>query len=160
MSSSLAVAAAAVPEQAERSPLNRMGIAVLALIGVLISSYMAAYKFGLLGEIMCGTGGCTTVQNSPWAYFMGVPVPVIGLGGYALLLGVALAGVHALAAHRLVPVVLVAGASTGLGFSAYLTYLEAFVIHAWCRWCIASAVLSVLIFAFTLPEFRRLRSPA
>ena len=36
--------------------LNRMGIAVLALVGVLISLYMSAYHFGWLGSIMCGTG--------------------------------------------------------------------------------------------------------
>jgi hypothetical protein len=61
-------------------------------------------------------------------------------------------------AHAGGALVLAGGATIGLLFSAYLTYLEAFVIHAWCRWCIASAVLAVLIFIFTLPEFRRLRS--
>jgi uncharacterized membrane protein len=140
---------------------NRMAIATLALVGVLISFYMAAYKFGFLGEIACGDGGCTRVQNSPWAVFMGVPVPVLGLAGYAALLAAAVAGLQpAFARSRAVPLVLIAGAGIGLAFSAYLTYLEAFVIHAWCRWCIASAVLAILIFLFAIPEFRRLRSAA
>lgn len=136
---------------------NRMAITLLALVGVLISLYMSAYTFGLLGEIVCGAGGCETVQHSPWARFMGVPVPLIGLAGYGALFGTALAGVHA-TRSRLVAFVLLAGATIGLLFSAYLTYLEAFVIHAWCRWCIASAALAVLIFLFSLPELRRLRS--
>lgn len=29
----------------------------------------------------------------------------------------------------------------GAGFSAYLTYLELFVIHAICQWCVGSAIL-------------------
>jgi uncharacterized membrane protein len=137
--------------------LNRMAIAVLALVGVLISLYMTAYRFGLLGEVVCGTGGCQTVQNSPWANFLGVPVPVIGLVGYGVLMLAAMAGVQpGLGRHRAVPLLLAAGATTGLIFSAYLTYLEAFVIHAWCRWCIASAGLAILIFACALPEFRRI----
>jgi hypothetical protein len=39
-------------------PLNRMIAAVLALIGVLISTYMLLYHFGVIGSIVCGTGGC------------------------------------------------------------------------------------------------------
>jgi uncharacterized membrane protein len=152
--------AAGVPhgeEVAQFSVLNRMAIAVLALVGVLIAAYMAAYTFGLLGQVACGTGGCMTVQNSPWAVFLGVPVPVIGLAGYAALLAAAMLGVQPAHAHgRAVPLVLAGGATVGLLFSAYLTYLEAFVIQAWCRWCIGSAMLAILIFVLALPEFRRL----
>jgi uncharacterized membrane protein len=150
----------AAPEADVAAPaVNRMAVATLALVGLLISSYMAAYKYGLIGAIACGSGGCSMVQNSPWAVLFGIPVPVIGLAGYAALLATAMAGLQPRLAHsRTVAVVLVGGAAIGLSFSAYLTYLEAFVIHAWCRWCIVSAVLAVLIFIFTIPEFRRLRS--
>lgn len=136
-----------------------MGVALLALIGVLVSAYMAAYTFGMVGSIVCGTGGCETVQNSPWAVFLGVPVPIIGLVGYGALLAAALLGLQPrFEDDRRVALVLIAGAVIGLVFTGYLTYLEAAVIHAWCRWCIVSAVLATLIFVFTLPELRRLRS--
>lgn len=137
--------------------LNRMGIALLALMGILISVYMAAYRFGLLGSIVCGTGGCETVQNSPWAVFLGVPVPVIGLVGYGALFVLALLGIQPrFEDDRRIALLLIAGAAAGAAFSAYLTYLEATVIHAWCRWCIVSAILAGLILLFTLPEFRRI----
>jgi uncharacterized membrane protein len=136
-----------------------MAVALLALVGVLIASYMSAYKFGLLGSIVCGTGGCETVQNSPWSVFMGVPVPVIGLAGYGLLLLTSILGLQPrFEDDRRVSMVLIAGATIGLAFSTYLSWLEAAVIHAWCRWCIVSAILATLIFVFTLPEFRRIRS--
>ena len=97
--------------------LNRMGLALLALVGVLISAYMTAYKFGLLGTIVCGTGGCETVQNSPWAVFLGVPVPVIGLLGYGGLLVLSLAGIQPrFEDDRRIPALLLIGATIGLAF--------------------------------------------
>jgi uncharacterized membrane protein len=160
----MATAAAEAPmeeETAVASVTNRMLIAVLALIGVLISIYMSAYKLGVFGAIICGTsGGCEIVQNSPWSVFMGVPVPFIGLAGYAGMLALAIVGLQpAYATSRRIPLLLFAGAFAGLAFSGYLTYLEAAVIHAWCRWCIISAVLASLLFLAALPELRRLRRP-
>ena len=141
--------------------MNRMGIALLALVGVLISTYMTAYKFGLLGSIVCGTGGCETVQNSPWSIFLGVPVPIIGLVGYGLLFVVALLGLQArFEDDRRIALLLVVAGVTGAAFSGYLTYLEATVINAWCRWCIVSAILAGLILLFALPELRRVQAEA
>jgi uncharacterized membrane protein len=40
---------------------------------------------------------------------------------------------------------------------AYLTYLELFVIHAICRWCVGSAVIITSVLVFALLELRRLR---
>jgi uncharacterized membrane protein len=36
-------------------------------------------------------------------------------------------------------------ALAGTLFSGYLTYLELFVIHAICQWCVASAVIVTLL---------------
>lgn len=145
-------------EAVQTAPLNRMMLAVLALFGVLISIYMLLYHVGMIGSIVCGTGGCETVQNSPWSSFLGIPVPLIGLLGYAALLATALLGLQPrLIGDRRIALVLLAGALIAFAFSAYLTWLEAFVIHAWCRWCIASAVLALLLVLAALPEYARTR---
>lgn len=129
-----------------------------AVVGLLIAGYMSAYKLGWLGVLPCGTGGCETVQNSPWAVFLGVPVPFLGFIGYGIMLAAALLGLQpAFVADRRVAVVLLAGGVMGFGFSGYLTYLEVAVIHAWCRWCVGSAVVATLILLFTIPEALRLR---
>jgi uncharacterized membrane protein len=139
-------------------PLNRMIAAVLALIGVLISTYMLLYHFGVIGSIVCGTGGCQTVQNSPWAKFMGVPVPLIGLLGYGAFFVTALLGTRpGAAADRRIAAVLIAGAVIGAAFTVYLTYLEMYVINAWCRWCIGSAIVAGLLLVAVIPELARLR---
>lgn len=143
----------------ESAATNRMLIALLALIGVLVGAYMSAYKLELFGTILCGTGGCETVQNSPWAVFLGVPVPFIGFFGYGALLVLALLGLQPrFATERWVAALLLSGATLGVVFSVYLSYLELAVIHAWCRWCIGSAVIAILIFLAALPELRRMRS--
>jgi uncharacterized membrane protein len=140
---------------------NRMAIAAIALTGVFVALYMLLYKLGAFGTILCGTGGCEIVQNSPWAYFLGVPVAAWGLVGYLVMLAVAMAGVQPrFEASPWVPAALLALTSLALLFSVYLSYLEEFVIGAWCQWCIASALLSVLAFVLALPEVRRARGGA
>ncbi|HEX6559300.1 MAG TPA: vitamin K epoxide reductase family protein [Longimicrobiales bacterium] len=139
-------------------PSNRMAIAVLALLGVLISAYLTLHKYGYIGTLACGSGECETVQTSKYAIFAGVPVPVLGLAGYLLLLAVAIAGLQAAwIRSRAFALGLFMLADGALLFSLYLTYLEKFVIHAWCRWCIASAVVTLLIWLFALAELPRLR---
>lgn len=134
-----------------------MVAAVLALVGVLISVYMMLYHLGMIGSILCGTGGCETVQNSPWASFLGVPVPLIGLVGYGIMFAIALLGIQPrYVGDRRISLVLLAGGLIGFAYSLYLTWLEAFVIHAWCQWCIGSAILATLLLFSVLPELARI----
>lgn len=139
-------------------PRSRMGIALLALIGLFVSAYLALHKLGLLGTLQCGVGDCGTVQSSRYAVFLGFPVPYWGLAGYAAFLVLALLGIQPRwAASRPLAVGLFALSAAGLAFSAYLTYLEAAVIRAWCQWCVASAVIAVLIFLLSIPGLRPAR---
>jgi uncharacterized membrane protein len=134
----------------------RMGAAVLSLVGLFVSAYLYLYKIGRIGTLACGAGGCETVQTSVWSRVAGVEVALIGVVGYALMLGVALAGLRpALTARRWPVQVLAALAGGGVLFTIYLTYLELFVIHAICRWCVGSAVIIVALFALALLELRR-----
>jgi len=134
-------------------PMHRMGVALFALAGLLISGYLLLYKFQVLKTLACGTGSCETVQASPWAMFMGVPVPAWGVAGYLLILVLALAGLQPrFARSRGLATVLLLSATVAFGFSMYLTAMEAFRIHAWCRWCVGSAIAATLLFLFSLRE--------
>ena len=138
---------------------NRMGIAALALIGVFIAIYMLLYKLGVLGTVICGaSGGCEIVQASRYAYFLGIPVAAWGLVGYLVMLGVALAGIQpGFLAARWVSIALLVLTGGAFLFSVYLSLLEEFVIGAWCRWCIGSAIVSTGAFGLAWPEIGRLR---
>lgn len=139
-------------------PLSRMIVAVLALVGLLLASWLTLYKLGYVGSLQCVVGSCERVQNSPWGTFLGLPVAAWGVGGYAGIFVVALLGVQPRwAGERWPALLLFALAAGGLAFTAYLTYLEAAVIHAWCQWCLVSAGIITLIFLLTLPGLRRAR---
>jgi uncharacterized membrane protein len=125
---------------------HRQAIALLALIGVFIALYLALHRIGVIGSLQCGTGGCETVQSSAYAVFLGVPVAFYGVAGYVGLLVVSLVGLQPAFLGRRGPTLLLAVmAAVGLAFTLYLTYVELFVIHAICRWCVASAVVIALI---------------
>lgn len=134
-----------------------MFVAILALLGLLISLYMLAYAMGFTGPVICGIGDCEAVQNSPYSRIGPVPVAGFGVVGYLALLILSFLGLRPTSVgSRLVPRGLLVGGIVGVAVGAYLTYLEAFVIHAWCQWCIASAIIMVLIFMASLPEFGRI----
>lgn len=141
------------------APINRMGMAVLALAGLLISLYMLLYKLGIIATVVCGTGSCETVQSSKWSDFLGLPVPLWGVAGYGAILFAALRGIQpGRTADRTATLVLSAGGLCAFLFSIYLSVLEEFVIGAWCRWCISSAAVATLLFVLSWPEYRRLRA--
>ena len=113
----------------------RLAVLVLGLVGLAIAGYLTYVHYAEL-EPVCGLGGdCERVQTSDYAEVAGIPVALLGLGGYALILA-------SLAVRG--ELGLVAGATfalVGFGFSAYLTYREVVTIDAICTWCVASAVV-------------------
>ena len=130
--------------------IYRMGAALMSLLGLFVSAYLYLYKIGRIGTLACGTGGCETVQQSPWSRFLGVEVSLIGLVGYALLFVVALLTLQGPAPRAWAARALTGLAAGGVLFTAYLTSLELFVIHAICRWCVGSAVIIVSVLVLAL----------
>jgi uncharacterized membrane protein len=77
------------------------------------------------------------VQQSDYAELLGVPVALLGLLAYAAVLALTvLDGPRA----RLVTAVI---ALSAVGFALYLIVLQAFVIDAWCVWCLVNDLLIV-----------------
>ena len=129
--------------------------AVVALAGVFVALYLALYKLGYIGNLVCAVGSCEVVQTSRWATFLGYPVAVWGVAYYVAVLATALAGLGAaLADSRRLSQLLVLLTATGVLFSIWLTYLELFVINAICLWCVISAVLAVILFVIAMLDLR------
>ena len=110
-------------------------IAAIAAIGLVIAAYLTSVK--LAGGLpVCGpVQGCEDVAKSEYSSILGIPTATLGVVFSAVLavLGVAwwrLGDRRALlAAYGL--------GLFGILFVAYLTYLELFVIHAVCVWCVS-----------------------
>src|SRR5687768_15130939 len=110
--------------------IYRMGAALLSLLGLFVSAYLYLWKLGKIGSLACGAGECETVQLSPWAQVGGVDVALIGVLGYAALLVASLVALQPAFAGRAQPAAVLAALSgAGVLFTAYLTYLELFVIR-------------------------------
>jgi uncharacterized membrane protein len=135
-----------------------MIVAALALAGIFISLYLTLYKLGVIGELSCSIGSCETVNTSRWSVFLGLPVAAWGLLFYLDVFGVALLGtMPRWENERVISIVLAGEAAIGVLFSAWLTYLELAVIHEICMWCVASAIIVLLIFLVSVADLRELR---
>jgi uncharacterized membrane protein len=120
----------------------RIAAAVLALIGIGVATYIViADSGGGAPKCLAGGTGCETVADSHYSHLAGINVAVFGIFGYVVLLAAAVVpGESGRFGGFLAALV-------GFGFSAYLTYLELFVINAICQWCVASAVVMSLSLA-------------
>ena len=130
---------------------RRMTTALVALVGLFVALYLWMYKAGFIGALACGAGQCETVQLSRWATLMSLPVAAWGVAFYAVVFLTAFMLVQERwAGSRSLALALLVLTGWGVLFSAWLTYLELFVIHAICRWCVVSAVIAVMLFALAL----------
>jgi uncharacterized membrane protein len=134
---------------------KRTIVAALALAGIFVALYLLLYKLGAIGALSCSIGSCETVNTSRWATFLGLPVAAWGLGFYIALFSVAVVSTTSGYADSPRMSGLLLG-MTGMGvlFSVWLTYLELFVIHAICQWCVVSAIIVSICFLVSLAEFR------
>ena len=124
----------------------RYAIAVLAVIGVVVSVLALRVHYSTSVEV-CDINekwDCGIVNHSPFAEIAHVPVAAMGIAGYLAL------GAVALARRRgwLIGLAVVA-----LGFSAYLTYVEKYVLQVYCIYCVISAVTITLITALSVAWF-------
>jgi uncharacterized membrane protein len=130
---------------------------ILSLAGLAVAVYLAI-TYGLEETPYCaGSGGCESVQTSEYVTIVdGLNVPILGALGYVVLLALSfLRGRVCDNIEFYVPVLTYGAALIGFSYSAYLTYLEAFVIRAWCYWCLVSSILMTAIFALSVLDLRR-----
>jgi uncharacterized membrane protein len=123
---------------------------ITAIVGVGISIYMTIFKL-TSNESMClGNGGCSVVNASKYSEIYGIPLGIVGLLGYGAIV-VALLLEDRLSFFEENGVMLEFGMGlVGVLYSIYLTYLELYVIHAICPFCVASAIAITLAFIFAL----------
>ena len=113
-------------------------LVVLAILGIVVSG-LALREHYRTENSPCAINerwDCGIVNHSPFALFWGVPVAVIGIGGY-LLLGI-------LAFWRAYPWMLpfVTGAFT---FAVHLADIEKYALGVWCIYCVISLGIITLL---------------
>jgi uncharacterized membrane protein len=121
----------------------RAAILVLSALGAGIAAYLTVTHLAHV-RVACATGGCETVQTSRYAELAGVPVAALGLAAYVVL------GASAAFRADLARAAAFAVALSGLAFAAYLLYVQAAVLDAYCQWCLASDAIMLLLVPATL----------
>lgn len=134
--------------------LKRMAIALVSLCGILVATYLTLYKMGIIGTLSCSVGHCEVVNSSKWAVLVGAPVAAWGVAFYVATFVVAMLSLQPRFAGSIrISQLLLAMTGWGVLFSGWLTYLELFVIHAICIWCVASAILVAILFSLSLADY-------
>jgi uncharacterized membrane protein len=135
-----------------RDRVLRAGVAVVASAGVALAGYLTYVHYRPAALICTGGGGCEAVQESSYAELAGIPVALLGLGAYLAVL--------ALVAWdtELAKTLAAALALAALGFAVYLVSLQAFVIDAWCAWCMVNDLVVVPLLV-VLTVWRAVKEP-
>jgi uncharacterized membrane protein len=118
-------------------------IALLALAGVVVSilALRVHYSTGTEPCSINARWDCGIVNHSPFAMMGHIPVAAIGIAGYLVLAGLALARQRFL---------LFLAVLIGLGFALKLTFIEEYVLLVWCLYCVISQTIIALITLLSL----------
>ncbi len=119
-----------------------------SILGAAASAYLLVeYVTGQPGVCLTGSG-CDLVRASAYAYPFGVPTPLFGLVFYVIAAWLVLRSLEGASVLGFRPTTVLLGlAFLGAGASMVLTALEAFVIHAFCSWCLVQAGASLVLLA-------------
>jgi uncharacterized membrane protein len=131
------------------------GSVTAAILATLDSIYLLIYKLTGDNAMCIGNGGCHDVNFSPYSVIYGIPISVIGIVAYLVILGVHLLEPRVGFFRENGPLAVFGMGLAGVAFSAYLTYLELYVIHAVCPFCVASAILVSVIFIVAIVRLAR-----
>jgi uncharacterized membrane protein len=139
-------------------------IQLLTVPGMLLAFYLLLYHNGSLVDVCTASGwndcGKVSGPDAPYSAIGSIPVALIGLIGYASLFLLAWAKDWLETVEDYLPEMLVGLTAVAFLFSLALTGLELFVIHAICRYCVVSAVITTVIFVLSLHYLRAVNRSA
>jgi uncharacterized membrane protein len=132
------------PQKAAKSAIFA---AVVSLIGLADSAYLTA-KHYTGKNVPCNIiSGCEQVLNSQYAEFYGIPTAAFGAIAYFLAFSLVILTIYGNKSLWNI-----FGGLTLLMaiFSIWLIYVQAFVIEAFCQFCLLSAITSLTLFIIFL----------
>jgi uncharacterized membrane protein len=133
-------------------------VAIVSLVGLADATYLTVQA--LTGETL-GCGGspdCFKVLGSSYARVAGIPVASFGVFAYFSVFTFATFALFGYARARIFLILTIAAMFLG---TLWLLYVQAFLLHAYCRFCLFSAATTFLLagLVIALPPGRD-RSPS
>jgi uncharacterized membrane protein len=129
---------------------------VASIIGALDSIYLTWIKLSH-NELLCapGLGDCFTVNTSRYAEIYGIPIAIFGLASYLAIIAIIIFEPRVDFINENGLLAIFGISLIGVIYSAYLSYLEEFVLHAWCPYCILSAVAITVVFIVSIVRLKK-----
>ncbi len=119
----------------------RLGLIIFAIVGLIDASYLTYHHY-TNSKLICNLSSCDVVLSSSYSVIFGIPVALFGIVFYLVVLAMSLYFLIRKTYNHL----LLIWASIGLISTFYLLIIQGFILHAWCQYCILSAITSFSIF--------------
>jgi len=123
---------------------------ILATIGILDSTYLFIFKISNNNAMCLGNGDCATVNTSPYSVVYGIPVSLLGMLAYLAILALLIFEFRNIVTKENSNLLVFGISLVGVIYSAYLTYIEFYVIFAVCPFCILSAIVITILFIISI----------
>ncbi|MDQ5944177.1 MAG: hypothetical protein QG658_244 [Patescibacteria group bacterium] len=145
-------------QASKRFGWSQIVFGLLAIAGIIDATILTIEHYTRDG-LSCGfTGGCERVLTSQYSELpiLGIPTALLGVVFYAVVLFLVMFSVINREPIRRLP--MLAWSTIGFVSSLGLTSIQAFIIKAWCQYCLLSALTSTLIFIFAIVYWFTTRS--
>jgi uncharacterized membrane protein len=142
----------------QSSQLNKIFyiLPVIALLGFIDAVYLTTKYYS--GNINCSIiSGCQEVLSSQYSAIVGIPLALLGALYYLFVLIAAI--VYIDSRNKWALKIISIFPTIGFLFSIWLTYLQAYVIKAFCQYCILSALTSTILFILSLIIMKKNKLP-
>ena len=129
--------------------------AVVSLVGLGDAIYLTVRDITGQNNLPCTViAGCAEVLGSKYAHIGPIPLAVVGAAAYFAFFSLAILVVFEYSFARPLSAILVA-----IMFLAalWLTYLQAFVIHHFCQYCLLSAAVTTTLTIIVVLSFLKSR---
>ena len=129
------------PIPARRAAILYGVAALVSLVGLADSIYLTVEHLAGRSVPCTITSGCSEVLSSPYATVRGYPLAGLGAIAYFVFFSLATLAAFGYRTGRLLMVLVAAMFLTTL----WLLYLQAFVIHQFCQFCLLSALVTTTL---------------
>lgn len=118
---------------------------IFAFLGFFDAAYLTIVHYKHLIP-PCTIHGCEVVLTSTYASLFGIPIALLGTGFYGII--IIFTGIYLTIRRKphVIRQLLLTLCSLGFLTGLFLIFLQAFVIHAWCYYCLFSELIDFLLF--------------
>lgn len=129
---------------------------VVAFIGFVDASFLAANHFSGVTPPCFVTQGCDIVTTSAYAKIVGIPVSALGVLYYLSQLILMIYFVDK-KDKRALPLI-VFSSVIGFGFSLWFTYVQVFILESYCTYCLFSGLTSTILFSIGIVIWKEIQA--